>query len=127
MIGLVFLWLVLSILIGIGASTKGLSGFGWFLLALLLSPLIAGLIVLGLPSRKAPQAKFAYAARRPCPFCAEPVLVAAKLCPHCRSELPPLVSVRKETRQDLVGPIVASIMGVIVLIVIVAAFHSFPS
>jgi hypothetical protein len=26
--------------------------------------------------------------RKPCPFCAEPILPAAKLCPHCGSELP---------------------------------------
>ena len=30
----------------------------------------------------------ASALRRPCPFCAEPIRVGAKLCPHCRSELP---------------------------------------
>jgi hypothetical protein len=22
--------------------------------------------------------------RRPCPYCAEPILLAAKVCPHCR-------------------------------------------
>ena len=27
--------------------------------------------------------------RYPCPFCAEPVLPAARLCPHCHSELVP--------------------------------------
>lgn len=26
-------------------------------------------------------------ARYPCPFCAEPILRAAKICPHCRSEI----------------------------------------
>ena len=26
---------------------------------------------------------------RDCPFCAEPVRIAAVLCPHCRSDLPP--------------------------------------
>ena len=27
-------------------------------------------------------------ARLPCPLCAEAILLAAKVCPHCRSELP---------------------------------------
>ena len=26
---------------------------------------------------------------RDCPFCTEPVRIAAVLCPHCRSDLPP--------------------------------------
>ena len=46
---------------------------------------VMGLIVCVLPKRAtAPPA----AARTPCPFCAEPVLAAAKVCPHCRKDLP---------------------------------------
>jgi hypothetical protein len=33
---------------------------------------------------------------RDCPFCAEPVRKAAVLCPHCRSDLPRLKSVRSK-------------------------------
>ena len=33
---------------------------------------------------------------RHCPFCAEPVRLAAVLCPHCRSDLPPLKSVKSK-------------------------------
>ncbi len=37
-------WVILSILVGVYASNKGHSGFGMFLVALLLSPLIGFLI-----------------------------------------------------------------------------------
>lgn len=40
------IWLVLSVLVGLWASRKGRSGFGFFLLAVIISPLVAGLIVL---------------------------------------------------------------------------------
>ena len=33
---------------------------------------------------------------RDCPFCAEPVRIAAVLCPHCRSDLPPLKYVKSK-------------------------------
>ena len=33
---------------------------------------------------------------RDCPFCAEPVRIAAVLCPHCRSDLPPFKCVKSK-------------------------------
>jgi hypothetical protein len=33
---------------------------------------------------------------RDCPFCAEPVRIAAVLCPHCRSDLPPFKYVKSK-------------------------------
>jgi len=83
---LVLFWIAFAVAVGIGAGAKGRNGFGWFLLSILISPLIAGFLVLVMPSLKR---KTAAAPRRPCPFCAEPVLLAATLCPHCRSDLPP--------------------------------------
>jgi hypothetical protein len=44
-------WIAFSIVVGIAASNKGRSGFGWFLLSIVTSPLIAGLLVLAM-SRK---------------------------------------------------------------------------
>jgi hypothetical protein len=49
---LVILWLVLPAVIGAVAGARGRSGFGWFLLAVLVSPLIAGLILAVLPDLK---------------------------------------------------------------------------
>ena len=44
-----FFWFVGSIIVGVAASARGRDGFGWFLLAALLSPLLAGVLVLVLP------------------------------------------------------------------------------
>jgi hypothetical protein len=43
--------LALSIIVGVAANTRGRSGFGWFLLSLIISPILAGLLVLALPRR----------------------------------------------------------------------------
>ena len=40
------IWLVLSVLVGLWASRKGRSGLGFFLLAVIISPLLASIIVL---------------------------------------------------------------------------------
>jgi len=44
------LWIGIAVIVGVAANTRGRSGFGWFLLAVILSPLIAGLLVLALPT-----------------------------------------------------------------------------
>jgi len=44
-------WIIFSIVVGVAANSRGRSGFGWFLLALVTSPLIAGLLVVALPRK----------------------------------------------------------------------------
>jgi hypothetical protein len=39
-------WFALAIVVGVAAGGRGRSGVGWFALALILSPLIAGLLLL---------------------------------------------------------------------------------
>jgi hypothetical protein len=68
---------LVAVLVG---NHRGRAGAG-LLLGLLLSWLGAGLALFLQPASDAPS-------RRPCPFCAEPILPAAKLCPHCHSEIP---------------------------------------
>jgi phosphate/sulfate permease len=46
----VVLWVLLSIGAGAVANAKGRSGFGYFMLALVLSPLVGFLIALAMPS-----------------------------------------------------------------------------
>lgn len=43
---MIFFWVILSIIVGSLATKYGRSGFGFFLLSLLLSPLIGGIILL---------------------------------------------------------------------------------
>lgn len=45
----IFLWVGFAIIVGVGANTRGRNGPGWGVLALLISPLIAGLLLLALP------------------------------------------------------------------------------
>jgi len=39
-------WILFSAVVGVGANTRGRSGFSWFLLSLVISPLLAGLFLL---------------------------------------------------------------------------------
>ena len=45
----VLVYLGLAVVVGVAANTRGRFGLGWFMLALLISPLISGLLVLALP------------------------------------------------------------------------------
>ena len=46
---IVFFWFAFSLVVAVGANTRGRHGGGWFLLSLVISPLIAGLLLLALP------------------------------------------------------------------------------
>jgi phosphotransferase system glucose/maltose/N-acetylglucosamine-specific IIC component len=81
---IVVVWLGLAIAIGAIAGNKGRSGFGWFLFALLLSPLIAGFFLLLTGEGKAN--------KRKCTMCAEDVRVEAIKCKHCGADLPPVAT-----------------------------------
>lgn len=80
-------WVGFSILAGWIANSKGRSGFGYFVLSMVLSPLIGLLAVFGVPARAAPPSLTVPppndGIRVTCPACAEWVLPAAKRCKHC--------------------------------------------
>ncbi len=44
--GVILFWFGFSVVVGIAASNRGRSGFGWFLLSLLISPLLSLILVL---------------------------------------------------------------------------------
>ncbi len=46
---ILLLWLGLAMIVGVAANTRGRSGIGWFFLSIVISPLLAGLLVLALP------------------------------------------------------------------------------
>lgn len=70
-------WFILAIFIGVWAGNWGRSGFGYFLLSIILSPLIAGIILL------ISGTKDGGANKKKCPKCAEYVQEEAQVCKHC--------------------------------------------
>jgi len=107
---ILLVWLLPAFVIAWMAGQKGRSGISYFLLSVFLSPLVPFLILLVVPTRTQPSGmkncptchqsfdgtKFwscphckAAAARKTknCPMCAEPILVEARKCKHCGSDL----------------------------------------
>lgn len=83
-------WLGIAIVTGIAASSRGRSGFGWFLVGCFFS-ILALLAVLVMPSRKVdPNAPTPKTHVR-CPDCKELVLKEAKVCKHCGCKLVPQI------------------------------------
>jgi hypothetical protein len=88
-----FFWLVFAVVVGIAASTRGRSGFLWFLLSCLISPLLGIILVLVLPAvNKRPQGDpppnyipGPGESIRKCPECAEWIQKEARKCKHCGS------------------------------------------
>jgi hypothetical protein len=86
-------WLLCAGIVGVIAQhARGRNGGGWFLLALVISPLLAFILVMCLPKRLTRQqirkGLEYFKTVRECPFCAETVKLQAKVCKHCHSELP---------------------------------------
>ncbi len=92
-------WVFFAALVGVSAGGRGRSGFGWFLLALIFSPILMIIFLLVLPNlaergRQAAAVTQAGDAITPethtrCPDCREWVRRDAVVCKHCRRTLEP--------------------------------------
>lgn len=82
-------WLILAVIVGIAASRRGRSGLGWFFLAAVISPLLAGLLMLALGHGSLASAKPTPDTHVRCPDCRELVLKDARRCKHCGIALVP--------------------------------------
>lgn len=91
-------WVLFAAVVAIVASSRGRSGFGWFLLAVIISPLLAIILVALLPSMKTAAAG-EHETPTPdthvkCPDCAELVRKEARVCKHCGCRLVPQVEAK---------------------------------
>jgi hypothetical protein len=84
-----FLWIGLAVVVGVAANSRGRSGFGWFVLAVVISPLLAGLLVLALGRRNQVAPGPTPETHVRCPDCRELVLRDARRCKHCGITLIP--------------------------------------
>lgn len=84
-------WIFFSALIGLMAARKGLTGFGYFLLSMIISPLLGLVFVLAAPADHGRREREQIAAGelRPCPECAEPIRPQAIKCRHCGAAVTP--------------------------------------
>jgi hypothetical protein len=87
---LIVFWFGLAIVVGVIAGSRGRNGFGWFLLAVVISPLLAGILAIALPSPQTQREQLHKWNSRKCPFCAELVRNEAIVCKHCGRDLPEL-------------------------------------
>lgn len=87
---LLIIWGFFGIIAAVIAGAKGRSGFGWFILGMLLGPF--ALVVALLPSRnlQSPMtASMPAADLVPCPECAEMIQRQAKKCRFCGAPVTP--------------------------------------
>lgn len=89
-------WIVLAGIVAILAARAGRSGTGWFFIALLLSPLLAGVLLLvlvnvapPLPSAGAGAEEITSETHMRCPECRELIRTDARKCKHCGSAIVP--------------------------------------
>jgi hypothetical protein len=74
-------WVLLVIGTGIAAHARGRDAFGWALLAVLLTPFLALLLLIAFPAQPR-------GGTRACPQCAERVARIAIVCRYCGYDLP---------------------------------------
>lgn len=86
---LVVLWIVGAVIVGIIAGSRGRVGFGWFMLSLLFSPLLMGILVLALGRPGPVVGAISAETHTRCLDCKEVVRRDARKCKHCGAVLTP--------------------------------------
>lgn len=87
----ILFWFFFSVVVAIIASNRGRSGFGWFLLSAVISPLLSLILVLVLKNLSVQVIEPSPTTHVKCPDCREFVLKDAKVCKHCGCKLLPQI------------------------------------
>jgi len=120
---IMFFWVLFSMAVAVFAANRGRSGLGWFLLSLLISPLL-GLLFVAVSkdlSKSAAPGQLDDGLRIKCTACAEWVLPDAKLCKHCGSALTPVGDSKDRARQRVLEEEARDTIKIIMGIVIILA------
>jgi hypothetical protein len=122
-------WFLFAVAVGVYASKRGRSGFGWFLLSFLISPLLGMIFCVASKdlSKAGTGSEPSLATHVKCPACAEFVLPEAKVCKHCGHKLTPdpsfvqrqLNQAKKEESEDNKNLMIG--IGAFVFVFIIAA------
>ena len=86
----IFIYLLIAIAAAMFAGSRGRSGFAWFIVSLIISPLISFIFLLVLPNKKEQSQMPNPSTHVKCPDCRELVLKDAKVCKHCGCKLIPV-------------------------------------
>ncbi len=100
--GVVLFWFGFAIAVGVLASNRGRSGFAWFLISVVISPLLGFIFVLVMENLSAKQdlknqLYFDSFNQFQCPYCLERINKGSQICRFCRSDVSEFIS---NTRMD---------------------------
>ena len=84
---ILLLWIVMGVVVAIIASSKGKSGFSWFIYGVIIWPVALVHILVTSATPESIEEKAAAEGRTPCPHCAELISRKAKICPHCQRDV----------------------------------------
>jgi hypothetical protein len=120
-------WLIGSTIIAIAAKSRGRNGFGWFFVALLISPVLSGILLFVLPRLRPSYAQIAAIAQIEATAPSDSYarqLLAAEIARSAPRQAPPLSNRQapplSNFKQNVIFTVALSIVGGLVVIVIAA-------
>lgn len=87
MLLIIFLWIALAIVVGFMARKRGRHGFGWTVLACLISPPVAGIFLNRISNRSPLADQPLLSTHIECLHCGQRILREARVCRHCGGDV----------------------------------------